>query len=434
MRRRWIGVFGVCMLLSGLVFAQDTGKRELTGTVIGPDGEPAEGVNIRMIPNTGGMQGDGIVSDEDGRFKVLWDPTRASWAQGEFYVIATHLENKLAGVTQINEDTREVTINLVKGAGIEGKVVNENGEPIVDARVVLQFWGSNYGVSFGRETTTNDKGEYQFDALFPDWRYSVNISKVEGYGSGRQDVWSDSTGSSVEVENIVLKKADRKVSGQVIDINGNGIADVRLSVYGQGQPHLRMNADKDGYFEFDGVCAGEISINGSIHKDGEYLFGNVRTQGGAKNIKLILTEGGATPQFVPKTPSSLVGKTLPDLTTCDITMPADAGSILVFAWDMNQRSSRHFVKQLAANADVLNEHDVIVVLLNTSPVDKEQLKNWLDDNQIHYPCGVMDEDAEDMKFEMGIQSLPWLILTDPEHEVIAEGFSVEELGEKLKEL
>jgi len=33
-----------------------------------------------------------------------------------------------------------------------------------------------------------------------------------------------------------------------------------------------------------------------------------------------------------------------------------------------------------------------------------------------------------------VKSLPWLILTDKEHIVIAEGFGLDELDEKIKEI
>jgi hypothetical protein len=36
-----------------------------------------------------------------------------------------------------------------------------------------------------------------------------------------------------------------------------------------------------------------------------------------------------------------------------------------------------------------------------------------------------------LRFNWGVRSLPWLFLTDKEHVVIAEGFVVAELDEKL---
>jgi hypothetical protein len=40
--------------------------------------------------------------------------------------------------------------------------------------------------------------------------------------------------------------------------------------------------------------------------------------------------------------------------------------------------------------------------------------------------------GEEVRFKWGVKSLPWLILTDQEHIVQAEGFAPTELGEKLK--
>ncbi|MHC4489383.1 MAG: hypothetical protein ACYS9C_12915 [Planctomycetota bacterium] len=38
---------------------------------------------------------------------------------------------------------------------------------------------------------------------------------------------------------------------------------------------------------------------------------------------------------------------------------------------------------------------------------------------------------EKTRFTWGIQALPWLILTDKQHVVTAEGFTLTELNEKL---
>ena len=54
------------------------------------------------------------------------------------------------------------------------------------------------------------------------------------------------------------------------------------------------------------------------------------------------------------------------------------------------------------------------------------------------PVGQVRQDVEKVKLAWGVQSLPWLILTDRDHVVRAEGFPVDELeariqGEKDKE-
>jgi hypothetical protein len=45
---------------------------------------------------------------------------------------------------------------------------------------------------------------------------------------------------------------------------------------------------------------------------------------------------------------------------------------------------------------------------------------------------MIQGDEEKTKFNWGVKSLPWLILTDKEHVVTAEGFSVNKLNEKIE--
>jgi hypothetical protein len=228
--------------------------------------------------------------------------------------------------------------------------------------------------------------------------------------------------------------ADQKVTGQVVDIDGKGLADVQLHCYGQGQPNVNAKTDKDGTFVLEPVCAGELNISANYRVGRDYQYGHVQTEGGAEDVKVIVASQGGSQRFVPKKAASLVGKALPDLTACGVDVPEDANEILVFFWDMIQRPSRHFIKELNAKADLLKEKGVTIVLINVSIVEKEKLDTWLSENEIVYPSGTITENAEDVKFDMGIQGLPWLILTDAEHNVIAEGFSVKELEEKLKQI
>ena len=42
-------------------------------------------------------------------------------------------------------------------------------------------------------------------------------------------------------------------------------------------------------------------------------------------------------------------------------------------------------------------------------------------------------DPDEIKFSWSVQALPWLILTEKNHIVRAEGFNLEELDEKIKQ-
>ena len=97
----------------------------------------------------------------------------------------------------------------------------------------------------------------------------------------------------------------------------------------------------------------------------------------------------------------------------------------------NQVTER-VVNQLLTEMDGLEElQDVVVVAVQASKVDDSVLNDWVKKNNIEFTVGIIYSDEEKNRFTWGIRSLPWLILTDKEHIVIAEGFSVAELDEKL---
>lgn len=55
-------------------------------------------------------------------------------------------------------------------------------------------------------------------------------------------------------------------------------------------------------------------------------------------------------------------------------------------------------------------------------------------DKIPFPVGMIEGDSERIRFAWGVQSLPWLILTDQEHIVREEGFMLSELDAKIKNI
>jgi protocatechuate 3,4-dioxygenase beta subunit len=53
---------------------------------------------------------------------------------------------------------------------------------------------------------------------------------------------------------------------------------------------------------------------------------------------------------------------------------------------------------------------------------------------VPFLTGVIEDDEEKTRFNWGVRSLPWLILTDKEHNVTAEGFVAAELDAKINEI
>jgi hypothetical protein len=101
---------------------------------------------------------------------------------------------------------------------------------------------------------------------------------------------------------------------------------------------------------------------------------------------------------------------------------------------MNQRSSRNCLLQLSKRAPELKAKEVSIFAVQTSKVDQNALDEWVKKNVILFPVGMIQDDEEKVRLNWGLKSLPWLILTDRERIVTAEGFNINELDEKIKKV
>jgi len=59
--------------------------------------------------------------------------------------------------------------------------------------------------------------------------------------------------------------------------------------------------------------------------------------------------------------------------------------------------------------------------------------NWLRKYKVTFPVGRIMTGPEGLSKTWGVQSLPWLILSDRQHIVTAEGFALNELNERIRE-
>lgn len=155
----------------------------------------------------------------------------------------------------------------------------------------------------------------------------------------------------------------------------------------------------------------------------------------------ILRESKALPQPAPyeelplEFAEPLLGKPLPDLNRLNVTLENVSDKvILVCFFDMNQRPSRHCLIQLAKQARGLGERGITVIAVQTSKVDEKTIHAWILENSISFTVGMIQDEEKRARFSWGIKSLPWLILTDRDHVIRAEGFEIDELDDKIREV
>ena len=132
-----------------------------------------------------------------------------------------------------------------------------------------------------------------------------------------------------------------------------------------------------------------------------------------------------------------VGNALPSFDGIVINLPEERikdKMMLVCFWDYQQRPSRNCILLLSKKEPELKSQGIQVVAIHASNIEKEKLDEWIKENEITFPVGMIQDNEEEMKLNWGVKSLPRLILTDKNHIVTDEGFNINELDERITTL
>ncbi|MBN2589393.1 MAG: hypothetical protein JXA96_06000 [Sedimentisphaerales bacterium] len=201
------------------------------------------------------------------------------------------------------------------------------------------------------------------------------------------------------------------------DSEGNIINEVKTT-YKRTQFEFNPDFKKLGAFKMD------VIPNGTRVK--------FDTDNPKRALHYFWQDGKIVPLDIPPVP--LLGKTLPDLSDLGVDMLQENISnkvVLLCFFDIEQRPSRNFMIELNKRVLELSKKSIEIIVIHTVKVEQSKLNNWVKDNEITLPVKIFQKDWEKARTEWGIEALPWMILTDKEHIVIAEGFSVNEIDEKI---
>jgi len=173
---------------------------------------------------------------------------------------------------------------------------------------------------------------------------------------------------------------------------------------------------------------GRLKINGIIPGMNYYVMDS-RAESGPRDMYYT--------QTITLIPLEKKVEKITSFTGIDIEFDIDRAKgrmLLLCFFDMSQRPSRNCITQLANQAEQLKQEGIAVVTIQASKVDEKKLDEWVKKNNVPFAVGVVQRDEEKIRFAWGVKSLPWLILTDGEHVVSAEGFNVNELDEHITKL
>jgi len=324
---------------------------------------------------------------------------------------------------------------------VKGVLIDESsGKPLPDATVQLRADNN-----LNRYVITNEQGAFFIEDLEPG-EYVPVLSKIEG-GTDKNlvcvpDIFTAEAGKTLQVtlkaqEGILLK-------GRLIESKTQQRpTDRRVYIDACLKSRQVISSDsiaKDGSWElllapgnYDFYCSIFIEDISRFINNNEPLSMTVEKGKNYNNLVLEISDQGS----LLMQPPSLIGRPLPNLNDFKIDLSeadSDGKMILVCFWDMNQRPSRNCMRELAKRAQKLKEKAVTVVAVQASKVDENVLNEWVKEYNIPFTIGMIQGDVKKTKFDWGVKSLPWMILTDREHIICAEGFALSELSEKLKQI
>ncbi|MGD0078798.1 MAG: carboxypeptidase-like regulatory domain-containing protein, partial [Sedimentisphaerales bacterium] len=303
----------------------------VTGVVRDPNGRPVAGATLRICP----MGQKETNSDKEGKFEISWNPEQRGIQESPLVLVARHAGQNLAAAVDIEEDTRTFDVNMSPGIVFTGKVVDPNGKPIAGARVGVSLRVSNYVTPFNDDIVVTDQdGRYEYKAIAEGQKYSVS-ARADGYGQSYTQVDADdAVNNRLEITPLTLKEATLSISGIVVDVNDKPMANVEVSVNGQGQQYRRGTTDAQGKFTIDKLCEGQVQVNANVSNVRTYLYGNVSAKAGDTDVKVVVGSPGRA-EMVPDMANKPSG-TLEVVITDDANEPVAGANVSVRKKDGNR--------------------------------------------------------------------------------------------------
>ena len=420
------------VLRLGQTFSSSSGApmHKLKGTVTDADGKPAAGAQLAVFPNNGTRW---VKTGQNGEYNLNWSLQSWQMQNGGAQLVCLDKARNLAGMEDLSEDDTNLNVQLKPALAFSGQVKNSDGGPLPSAKITFWIKSGNSFDFLDQETAivVNAEGRFEIKCLPPEGQYMIAAS-ASGFGKHQQQLSPDSETNRVELETFVLHRADRVIAGQVLKEDEKPASGVSVQLNGDDQPDGNMTTDSKGRFHFQ-VCDGQVRLfaysqNGS---------GSAQTtvEAGDTNIVINLSSSSGS---VRQTPSRapLKGSPLPDLTTVNLAADAaPAGQpVLLCLFDAGQRPSRHVVGQLNEQAGTLRQKNVCVLGVQAAITGDDVFNNWKTASPVSFPVGRLTEKSAKSKWASDVPALPWLLLADSNHRIVAEGFSLDELDAQIQKL
>jgi protocatechuate 3,4-dioxygenase beta subunit len=344
----------ISLLVAAISAGQTAPQADTTGRVAGrvtADGTsaPVAGAHVTLMPMAPGRAAPmgmppQATTDQDGRFtfdRLAPGTYRVDVQKVGYASINQPTPQSAVSVMVATGQTTPLEVRLKKGAVITGRIVDASGEPMAELSVVAMR-----RVAFGNAPSrlipaaggaqTNDIGEFRLSGLAAGDYYVVAMprgtSPFGGPGAplssggaratiaatffpGTTDQASAhpiAVSAGAEVGNIsfaMLSVPAFRVSGVVVDENGNPVAGARVMLMGDGRSLLMgrpggSQSQSDGGFTIGEVVAGAYRLTATmpVRIDGNggragVTSGSIGSTSGGRGFVGSMVSGGVSTTF-----------------------------------------------------------------------------------------------------------------------------------------
>jgi uncharacterized GH25 family protein len=443
----------------------------VTGQIVDTQGNPVSHARVegsgedQPRPNTlSDMQGnftlDGLCA---GLVYIRIDVERS----GKRLSARIHTDAGLTGIKIIVREGRPVSYyigpktyeQIIQGSDkvIAGMAVDENGSPVADVPVGVccikrERQKGKFSWHFSSYSTlsdiTDEQGRFAIE-LEEDAEYNLRFSPdkhaaVIAYDVpiGKKDLKVTLPDGGTVIGRLVRMEKGKKVPIPNAEVKVEQTSRAAYTHLGFDRDRTTVT-DSQGRFRFEHLRAKIRPSESRNEKQWEHnprvwkiSFGDTSKTIAFYEDKTIEDfELLVRPDIANAQP--LAGRPLPGFDGIKIDLTAEQTKdkmILVCFFDMNQRPSRHCLTQLSTRAQELKAKDFFIIAIQAAKVSSDELNTLVKESGISFPVGTIEGDVNETRFNWSVRSLPWLILTDTEHIVRADGFGINELNEKIRSM
>lgn len=462
-------VFGISYSIAG-----ENKETACSGIVTDAQGDPVADVKIEIRqhnPFTKKVETYYVQTDEQGRYEysnIEWPYTvGVTWSQktsvAGVYKLQYVRRNKLF------DSSKKLNFNLrafpTGSASISGRVAVQYGEPFQDFTVRIHRkvdWDDNaaaYIIDYGYLLPFSSKdGKFDIKDL-PAGIYKVTVFHPNKWDRYEFPALQEVVLKNDQTTNVTCEVFEKPAYyGRVLFEDGKP-AYIDSPPWPGARTYVKLPSsqlgdipaviDKEGYFTAHLTDAELEQLKNRDFKMVIY-YPSYESKGlfvelGTFPVELLSKEKSkagvvkrekATTNFIIPGYSfkRLSNKPLPELYEFGIVpsaIDANDKAILVCFFDTSQQPSQNCLMQLTSRTEDLKANDITVIAIQVSRVEQAELDEWMKENGIYFTVGMNWDSVAEIRFKWGVKSLPWLILTDKKHVVVAEGFSIDDLDEKI---